>query len=96
MIHGFAVGDVTRALHEKGWLPGELVTEVHLNMLIKIVRKTKGGEPDSLGHPDDANLPPLWRRWRITYAGRLDSFKSRMQEIAAAEKRLRVRPEEAE
>jgi transcriptional regulator with XRE-family HTH domain len=87
------LSDVTRTLGELGCLPGEIKSEVQLT---RLARTKKADEPDSLGHPGDGQLPPIWRRWKITYAGRLDTFKARMQELAAAEKHLRVRPEDLE
>ena len=44
----------------------------------------KATEPDSLGHPGTGNLSPIWRRWNITYAGRLDDFLRRTLEVHAA------------
>ena len=85
--------DVTRALHETGSLPGDLKSEAQLT---KLMRAPNPRVPDSLGHAGDGPTSPIWRRWKITYAGGLATFKTRMQEIAAAEKRLRVRPEDVE
>lgn len=85
--------DVTRALHETGSLPGDLKSE---GLLTKLMRAPKPRVADSLGHAGDGPASPIWRRWKITYAGGLATFETRMQEIAAAEKRLRVRPEDLE
>lgn len=50
--------------------------------LIEAGRKSPA--PDSLGHPGTGNLSPIWRRWNVTYAGRLDDFLRRTLEVHAA------------
>jgi transcriptional regulator with XRE-family HTH domain len=45
---------------------------------------SRSSEPDSLGHPSRGNLPPIWRRWNITYAGTLQDFLQRTIEVDAA------------
>jgi hypothetical protein len=44
----------------------------------------KAPEPDSLGHPRTGRAPPVWLRWNITYAGTVDDFVRRTNEVAAA------------
>jgi transcriptional regulator with XRE-family HTH domain len=41
-------------------------------------------QPDSLGHPDETNLPPIWRQWNVTYAGRPADFIRRAAELTEA------------
>jgi len=51
---------------------------------------------DSLGHPDESKLPPVWRRWNITYAGRPSDFLRRAAEIQEAGRTTpTIRDEEA-
>ena len=41
-------------------------------------------DPDSLGHASDGKLPPIWRRWNITYAGTMQDFLRRSIEVHEA------------
>ncbi len=57
------------------------------------VEKWAGLRPDSLGHPDEANLPPIWRRWNVSYAGRMPDFLRRATELKEAIRNNPVVPE---
>ncbi len=87
------LSDVTRALAERGQLPVSVKSEAQL---ARLMRGVQADEPDSLGHPAAGNLSPIWQRWKITYAGSLATFQTRMQALAAAERHLGVGPEDAE
>ena len=54
----------------------------YLQVLIRQAKKAP--EPDSLGHPSKGHLPPIWRRWNITYAGTMDDFLRRTIECHTA------------
>jgi transcriptional regulator with XRE-family HTH domain len=87
------LSDITRTLCELRSFPLEIRSEPQLS---KLMQSVKIGEPDSLGHPGEGNASPIWRRWKITYAGSLATFKSRIRELVAAGRRLQIRPGDAE
>ncbi len=75
------LSDVTLTLGRQSTFPVAVRTEA---VLAKFVRTGKRAAlPDSLGHPGEKRSPLLWRRWNITYAGDLENFSRRAQEVAA-------------
>jgi transcriptional regulator with XRE-family HTH domain len=76
------LSSITLALSRLGSLPFPIESEIHLSALIR--RGAKSREPDSLGHPGEGRLPPIWRRWNITYAGTMQDFLRRSIEVHAA------------
>lgn len=47
----------------------------------RLVRKPS--TPDDLGHPGSGRIPPVWKRWNITYGGGINNFLTRAAELSA-------------
>jgi transcriptional regulator with XRE-family HTH domain len=73
---------VTFALSERGSFPVEIQSKERLASFMALADKKP--KADSLGHPSTGRLPPIWRRWNITYAGSMDDFLRRSIECHAA------------
>jgi transcriptional regulator with XRE-family HTH domain len=74
--------EITLTLARRAGFPVELRDQRRLETLSKKWKRAE--EPDGLGHPADSNLPPLWKRRNMTYAGKLEDFMARTVEAAAA------------
>jgi len=75
------LADVTRTLHKTGQLPE---AQERRPALLTLVKKTsKGQRPDGLGHPatDWASVPPVYKRWNVTYSGSLEHFRQRTDHL---------------
>jgi transcriptional regulator with XRE-family HTH domain len=75
------LADVTRTLHKTGQLTEAQERRGALFTLVK--KTTKSSKPDGLGHPatDWSGIPPVYKRWNITYAGTLDQFHQRVEQL---------------
>ena len=77
--------DVTASLARRKGFPFEIRDEDSLGWAaFQSGARSQVDEPDSLGHPGEGPLPPLWRRWNVTYAGTPDDFLWRVAEAATA------------
>ena len=73
--------DVTRTLGKMTGFPSPRSVEM-LDAFIAAAEKPTS--PDSLGYPRPPGpVPPVWRRWNITYSGSLEQFHSRASELNA-------------
>lgn len=88
------LSDITLTLARLADFPVELTWERQLSEFIRAGKKP--AEADSLGHPTRRTLPPVSRRWNITYAGELSDFLRRTQELHTAYTRFRNPPETEE
>ncbi len=82
--------DITLALSRLSTMPVSVESEANLKSLIK--KGVKAAEPDSLGYPSSGKLPPIWRRWNITYAGTMDDFLRRTIEVHTAFRAIQTLP----
>lgn len=75
------LADVTRTLHKTGQLPEAQDRRPALYTLVK--KTTKSQRPDGLGHPatDWGGVPPVYKRWNITYSGTLEHFRQRIDHL---------------
>ncbi|HKI35527.1 MAG TPA: hypothetical protein VKA46_26965 [Gemmataceae bacterium] len=74
------LADVAQTIHTHHGFPGGCVNPRTLSALWR--RAKRPSEPDSLGYPaDQESLPPVSRRWNITYAADLDSFRRRAEHL---------------
>jgi transcriptional regulator with XRE-family HTH domain len=76
------LADVALALGRLSTAPLTVLSELLLRSLAR--RAAQETAPDSLGHPAAGTVPPIWRRWNITYAGTMDDFARRTGELRAA------------
>jgi transcriptional regulator with XRE-family HTH domain len=76
------LSDVTLTLSQLSYFPVEVKWESQLAEFVQAGGTP--GEPDSLGHPREGRLPPLWSRWHITYAAEMSDFIRRAQEVETA------------
>lgn len=95
LVRAFAEHYDRRAIHRLAWLsditltisrlahfPIELRTETQLETIVRLAKKPK--KPDSLGHPQTGKLPPVSKRWNVTYACDLKGFLQRTIELHSA------------
>jgi transcriptional regulator with XRE-family HTH domain len=96
LLKAYAVRSDRRALHRAAWLadvalaidksqgfPGGIRRRRQLSSIAKFAKPPR--ESDSLGRPAGRTLlPPIWRKWKITYAGDLSAFRSRATALEAA------------
>lgn len=82
------LADVALTIHRAHGFPGGCVGQRSLERFIRRIHPPE--VPDGLGQPaeEDKPAPPVWKRWRITYAASLDTFRER----AALLHELRQRP----
>ena len=75
------LADVALTIHRGQGFPGGCPSERTLEELTR--RFQPAPEPDSLGRPTihDAPIPPVSRRWNVTYAGLLASFRERAEHL---------------
>jgi transcriptional regulator with XRE-family HTH domain len=75
------LADVTRTLNKIGQLPEAQNRRGALQTITK--NTAKAPRPDGLGHPatDWSIVPAVYKRWNITYAGGLESFKQRADQL---------------
>jgi hypothetical protein len=80
--------DVTRTLHKTGQLAEAQDRRAALFTMVKLAGKEvkkagKSQKPDGLGHPatDWSGIPPVYKRWNITYAGTLEHFRNRVDQL---------------
>lgn len=74
------LADITLTIHRSPGLPGGVVDEDALEAIRTSVRPDK--EADDLGVPATGRVPPVWRRWNITYAGTLQAFRFRAEQLS--------------
>jgi transcriptional regulator with XRE-family HTH domain len=93
LLHGYAraydrrvshraawLADVAQTIHTQHGFPGGCVNPRKLSALWRYTKRP--AEPDSLGYPsDEASLPPVSRRWNITYAADLETFRRRAEHL---------------
>jgi transcriptional regulator with XRE-family HTH domain len=93
LLKGFARARDRRAAHRVAWLaevaqtihaqhgfPGGCFRPQKLSALWRGVKRPV--EPDGLGYPtDEASLPPVSRRWNVTYAADVETFRRRAEHL---------------
>jgi transcriptional regulator with XRE-family HTH domain len=74
------LADVALTLDRGGGFPGGCPEKRKLELFIEWAGAPS--EEDSLGHPaTDGLLPPVWKRWKITYAATLSAFRERAEHL---------------
>jgi transcriptional regulator with XRE-family HTH domain len=87
------VADVAVTLSAAGTLQAPAPRARALTTILELIPRPAAADPlDSLGFPSPApgRLPPVFKRWRISYAGNLQRFTAAAEELAAARRRSRV------
>lgn len=77
------LADITRSLHKAGHLPE---AQSRRGALLTLTKKTtKGDKQDSLGSPagDFDTLPVISNRWNMSFAGSVEQFKTRVEQLRA-------------
>jgi transcriptional regulator with XRE-family HTH domain len=78
------LADVVLALDRLGGFPGGCPGKEDLTAFLKRVKKLPSGPWDDLGRPaQEPPTSPVWKRWRINYAGDLATFRQRAEAILA-------------
>jgi transcriptional regulator with XRE-family HTH domain len=82
------LADVALTLNKTQGFPGGVL---HSRQLARFLRLAKpSATPDNLGRPaGDAALSPVWKRWNITYAGKLADFQERATHLYTLRKERR-------
>jgi putative transcriptional regulator len=76
------LADVALTLERAGGFPGGCPGKEDLIAFLKRIKKPVGDRWDDLGRA--SNRPPtspVWKRWRISYAGELADFRQRSQSL---------------
>lgn len=82
------LADVALTIDKGEGFPGGIVDKRKLSRFVKWVKRPQ--LPDSLGRPaGDSPLPPVWKRWNITYTGDLASFRQRGNYLHGLKKKRR-------
>jgi transcriptional regulator with XRE-family HTH domain len=105
LLQAYSTVHDTRAAHRLGWLADVALT-IHRNhgfpggcreqrrLELFVEWAAPWAEADSLGYPADGreSIPPVSKRWKITYAAGLHRFKERAEQLRAlVQPRLSVR-----
>lgn len=77
------LADISRSLHKAGFLSEAQANRAALLTLTK--KTSRAAKQDSLGHPagDFDSSPIINSRWNMSYAGSLDQFKTRVEQLRA-------------
>jgi transcriptional regulator with XRE-family HTH domain len=77
------LADVALTIDKQKGFPGGCLRKP-LERFLRITRlPPEGAGWDDLGRPhEDKVRSPVWRRWKIGYAGRIEDFKRRAQELS--------------
>jgi transcriptional regulator with XRE-family HTH domain len=74
------LADITLTIERTRGFPGGVLQSRQLSELLRSAKPSR--KPDSLGRSTGkANLPPIWKRWNITYADNLERFRERAQHL---------------
>jgi transcriptional regulator with XRE-family HTH domain len=72
------LADVALSIDKAEGFPGGILDKQKLSRFLKMVKRPQS--PDSLGRlAGGSPLSPVWKRWNITYAGNLATFRERGQ-----------------
>jgi transcriptional regulator with XRE-family HTH domain len=75
------LADVALTIHQTQGFPGGFPEKQHVERYLQEVGSPS--EEDSLGHPATGGRRlPVWKRWKITYAGSLASFRDRAEHLS--------------
>lgn len=87
------LADVALTIHESRGFPGGCPNHLRLSQYVK--RITPPRESDSLGRPaaSATALPPVSKRWNITYASDLTTFRKRAEHLRSVLDRSDDHPE---
>lgn len=79
------LADVALTIHRTTGFPGGCPQRWNLEAFVEEMRNAKmSWLPDDLGRPgEEAGLPPVSKRWKITYAAPLSTFRERAQHLHA-------------
>lgn len=87
------LADIVLALDRQGGFPGGCPGRTGLAAYLKLVKPPRHDRWDDLGHATlDRPKSPIWKRWRISYAAELRTFRDRaeaLRSLADAEGRPR-------
>jgi hypothetical protein len=76
------LADIALTLDKTSGFPGGILQRKQLSQLLRTTKPSR--TPDSLGRPaGDAVLPPVWKRWNVTYAASLADFRDRAEQLHA-------------
>ncbi len=81
------LADVALTIHRNQGFPGGCHEQRRLELFVEWA--TPRAEDDGLGHPadDGKKLPPVSKRWKVTYAAGLHTFKERAEQLRALRQR---------
>jgi hypothetical protein len=78
------LADVVLALERVGGFPGGCPGKEDLAAFVKPIKNPPRGRWDDLGRPAlHASTSPLWKRWRISYAADLATFRQRAEALVS-------------
>jgi transcriptional regulator with XRE-family HTH domain len=76
------LAEVALAVDRRGGFPGGCPGKDDLAAFVKGVKAPPPGRWDSLGRAAlEPSASPLWKRWRISYAADLDTFRARAEAL---------------
>lgn len=78
------LADIALTLERMGGFPGGCPGKEDLAAFVKRVEKPSADQWDDIGWPaHEPTTSPLWKRWRITYAADLTTFRHRAEVLVA-------------
>ena len=81
------LAEVTLALEQMGSFPGGCPGKEDLIVFVRKIKKPRLDRWDALGRPaDEPSNSPIWKRWRISYAANLGTFRGRAEHLVSLAK----------
>jgi transcriptional regulator with XRE-family HTH domain len=79
------LAEIALAIHEDQGFPGGCPQQKQLEDFVEWASEpvNRPVREDSLGYPTRVNLPPIWKRWRITCDASLATFRDRAKHLHA-------------
>ena len=83
------LADVALTIHRNEGFPGGCPQGRELEWFVRWWKKRPPTHEDDLGRPSSGNdLPPAWKRWKITYDAPLSTFVERAKHLQALRERF--------
>jgi hypothetical protein len=86
------LADVALTIHRNDGFPGGCPQRMELEVYVRWWSRhpTQPARADDLGRPAEGDaLPPVWKRWKITYDAPLSAFAERAQRLQSLRERRR-------